>query len=50
MQEMGQSRSWPEALEALTGQRRLDAAAIRDYFGPLQNSLDEQDKGRPVGW
>src|SRR5207237_1972388 len=29
---MGQSRPWPDALEALTGQRQMDATAITDYF------------------
>jgi peptidyl-dipeptidase A len=50
MLEMGQSRPWPDALEALTGQREMDATAIRDYFAPLQKWLDEQNKGKPVGW
>jgi peptidyl-dipeptidase A len=47
---MGQSRPWTEALEALTGQRQMDATAIREYFAPLQKWLDEQNKGKPVGW
>jgi peptidyl-dipeptidase A len=47
---MGQSRPWPDALEALTGQRQMDATAIRDYFAPLQKWLDEQNKGKPIGW
>ncbi len=38
--EMGQSRPWPEALEALTGECRMDATAILDYFAPLQSWLD----------
>lgn len=50
MLEMGQSRPWPDALEALTGQRQMDATAIRDYFAPLQKWLDEQNKGQPIGW
>ena len=47
---MGQSRPWPDALEVLTGQRQMDATAIRDYFAPLQKWLDEQNKGKPTGW
>ena len=35
---------------AMTGQRQMDATAIRDYFAPLQKWLDEQNKGKPVGW
>jgi peptidyl-dipeptidase A len=50
MLSMGCSRPWPDALEALTGQRQMDATAIRDYFAPLQKWLDEQNKGKPVGW
>ena len=47
---LGQSRPWPDALETLTGQRDMDATAIRDYFAPLQKWLDEQNKGKPAGW
>jgi peptidyl-dipeptidase A len=50
MLAMGLSRPWPEALHALTGERQMDATAIRDYFAPLQKWLDEQNKGVPVGW
>jgi peptidyl-dipeptidase A len=47
---MGASRPWPEVLEALTGQREMDATAISDYFAPLKTWLDEQNKGRKIGW
>jgi len=50
MLEMGLSRPWPDALEALTGQREMDATAIADYFAPLKKWLDEQNAGHPVGW
>jgi peptidyl-dipeptidase A len=50
MLEMGLSRPWPDALEAMTGQREMDATAILDYFAPLQKWLDEQNAGQPVGW
>jgi len=50
MLAMGQSRPWPDALEALTGQRQMDATAIRDYFAPLEKWLAEQNKGEPAGW
>lgn len=42
MLEMGQSRPWPDALEALTGEREMDATAIVDYFAPLTTWLDAQ--------
>ncbi len=50
MLQVGESRPWPDALEAMTGQRQMDATAIRDYFAPLQKWLDEQNKGKPAGW
>ncbi|MGK7312685.1 MAG: M2 family metallopeptidase [Candidatus Longimicrobiales bacterium M2_2A_002] len=50
MMEMGMARPWQEALEALTGQREMDASAILDYFAPLQEWLDEQNQGRTCGW
>jgi len=48
--EMGQSKPWPEAMEAITGRREGDASAILEYFAPLQKWLDEQNKGMKVGW
>jgi peptidyl-dipeptidase A len=50
MLSMGLSRPWPDALEALTGTRQMDASAILDYFAPLDTWLDEQLKGQKVGW
>ena len=50
MLEMGKSRPWPEALYAMTGEKDIDATAILDYFAPLQQWLDEQNKGHKVGW
>ncbi|HSC26119.1 MAG TPA: M2 family metallopeptidase [Vicinamibacterales bacterium] len=50
MLEMGASRPWPDALEVLTGQREMDASAMADYFAPLKTWLDEQNRGKPVGW
>ncbi|MBO0862529.1 MAG: M2 family metallopeptidase, partial [Chloracidobacterium sp.] len=44
MLKMGQSRPWPEALKALTGEEKMDATAILDYFAPLKAWLDEQNK------
>ncbi|MDO6837525.1 M2 family metallopeptidase [Pseudoalteromonas carrageenovora] len=50
MLEMGSSRPWQEALEAVTGKPQMDATAMLDYFAPLQRYLDEQNKGRNCGW
>jgi peptidyl-dipeptidase A len=52
MMAMGASRPWPEALEALTGEKQMDAKAILDYFAPLKKWLDEQNarEGNKPGW
>ena len=50
MLEMGASRPWPEALEAIAGTREMDATAVLDYFAPLGVWLDEQNAGRSCGW
>ena len=43
MLAMGQSKPWPEALKAMTGEDKMDATAIIDYFAPLKQWLDEQN-------
>jgi peptidyl-dipeptidase A len=50
MLAMGESRPWPEALEALTGEKQMDATAILEYYAPLKQWLDEQNKGHKVDW
>jgi len=50
MLEMGQSRPWQDAMEALTEQRQLDASAIIDYFAPLKEWLGQQNQFRQCGW
>jgi peptidyl-dipeptidase A len=50
MLEMGQSKPWPVALEAMTGEQQTDAGAMLEYFAPLQKWLDEQNKGLKAGW
>ncbi len=50
MLEMGQSLPWPEALKAITGEDRMDANAMMEYFAPLKQWLDEQNRGHKVGW
>lgn len=50
MLEMGSSRPWPDALEAMTGQREMDATAVLEYYAPLKTWLDEQNKNRQCGW
>ncbi len=50
MMEMGQSRPWPEAMQAFTGQRENDASAVADYFAPLNAWLTVQNRGKDCGW
>lgn len=50
MLEMGTSKPWPDALEAISGKREMDATAVVDYFAPLKKWLDEQNQGKPTGW
>ncbi|HEY0840344.1 MAG TPA: M2 family metallopeptidase, partial [Vulgatibacter sp.] len=45
MLALGSSKPWPEAMEAITGQREMDASAILEYFQPLQTWLAEQNRG-----
>jgi len=50
MLEMGAQSEWPDALEAITGERRMDARGLLEYFAPLQRWLDEQTRSLPKGW
>lgn len=50
MLAMGQSKPWPDAMEAITGQRAMDASAIIDYFAPLNAWLKKKNEGRQCGW
>ena len=46
MLALGAQVPWPQALAKLTGETRMDASAILDYFKPLANYLKKQNKGR----
>jgi peptidyl-dipeptidase A len=50
MMELGLSRPWPDALEAISGTREMDATAILDYFAPLSEWLERENEGRTCGW
>ena len=50
MMALGLSAPWPDALEALSGERQMDATAILDYFAPLYEWLKAENKGRSCGW
>jgi peptidyl-dipeptidase A len=44
MLALGQSKPWQEALKTMTGEDKMDATAIIDYFAPLKQWLDEENK------
>ena len=50
MLEMGASKPWPDALEAFTGSREMSGEAMIEYFAPLMEWLEEQNKGKAQGW
>ncbi|WP_287980063.1 M2 family metallopeptidase [Sphingomonas sp.] len=50
MLAMGQSKPWPDALQAFTGSREMSGKAMIEYFAPLKTWLDKQNKGKPQGW
>ncbi|AYJ85684.1 peptidase M2 family protein [Sphingomonas paeninsulae] len=50
MLAMGQSKPWPEALQAFTGTRELSGKSMIAYFKPLMTWLQVQNKGRSCGW
>jgi peptidyl-dipeptidase A len=50
MLEKGQSQPWPDTLKEFTGENRTDAAAIAEYFKPLNVWLVKQNKGEQCGW
>ncbi|XP_038048596.1 angiotensin-converting enzyme-like [Patiria miniata] len=52
MLKLGSSKPWPDAMEAITGQRSMSADAINDYFAPLMTWLEETNRknGETIGW
>lgn len=50
MLEMGQSKPWPDALEAFAGTRQMDGSAMLAYFAPLKDWLDTKNAGKSCGW
>ncbi|MEI7706069.1 MAG: M2 family metallopeptidase [Deltaproteobacteria bacterium] len=50
MLAMGASKPWPDALEALSGERRMDPSAMLEYFAPLRAWLADRTRGQACGW
>ncbi len=49
MQRQGASRDWRTVLREATGEE-LSTRAMLEYFKPLMTWLEEQNKGRTLGW
>ncbi len=47
---LGQSQPWQQSLQVLSGENQMDATAILDYFAPLYKWLQEQNRGKQMGW
>jgi peptidyl-dipeptidase A len=52
MMHLGFSKSWPEALETMTGTPEMSAKSFITYFLPLYDFLEQENKanGECVGW
>ncbi|NNM14307.1 MAG: M2 family metallopeptidase [Gammaproteobacteria bacterium] len=50
MLAMGASEPWPNAMQAITGERDMDGSAIIEYFAPLMGYLKEENAGKTCGW
>jgi peptidyl-dipeptidase A len=50
MLRKGASQPWQRTLREMTGENRMDASAILEYFAPLQQWLSEENKGKQCGW
>jgi peptidyl-dipeptidase A len=52
MLQLGASKPWPEAMAMVTGQPKMDAEALREYFAPLETWLKAENErsGETIGW
>lgn len=50
MLELGASQPWQDTLELFTGSRQMDASAVVDYFQPLMEYLQTENRERQCGW
>lgn len=50
MFSLGSSKPWPDVMEVLTGQRKMDAGPLLEYFKPLQDWLEQENKGHDISW
>lgn len=47
--KLGQTKDWRQVIKDATGED-ISARALLEYFAPLNDYLQEQNKGRQVGW
>ncbi|TYK65693.1 M2 family metallopeptidase [Colwellia echini] len=50
MLTMGSSQPWQQAYKVITGQEKMDASAILDYFAPLHVWLKNKNQGKQCGF
>ena len=52
MMQPGFSKSWPDALEAMTGSREMSAHSFLTYFLPLYDFLSSENakSNECIGW
>lgn len=52
MLKLGSSKPWFDAMELLTGQKEMDAGPLLNYFSPLYEWLQKENKktGEYLGW
>lgn len=50
MMARGASQPWQDTLASAIGSRDFDAAAMLEYFAPLEQWLREENSGRQCGW
>lgn len=50
--KLGFSKPWPEAMQMITGQSKMSAQPLMQYFDPLIKWLEEENKknGDILGW
>jgi len=47
--QKGSTEDWRKVLKEATGED-ISTRAMAEYFKPLQSWLEEQNKGRQIGW
>lgn len=50
MLQKGASQPWQDTLKEFTGEGKMDASAILDYFAPLYTWLQKQNQGKDCSW